>query len=47
LSKPNGGGYCLKEALGWDDANYRLFQVRHRQKEKYNAMLIDLVEGHT
>lgn len=25
LSKSNGGGYCLKEELGWDDIGYKQF----------------------
>ncbi|KAH7908123.1 hypothetical protein BJ138DRAFT_986033, partial [Hygrophoropsis aurantiaca] len=26
LSKPNNGGYSLKDALGWDDGSYRTMQ---------------------
>ena len=28
LSKPNGGGYTLRDVLGWEDATYREIQVR-------------------
>ena len=28
LSKPNGGGYTLRDVLGWEDAAYQEIQVR-------------------
>ncbi|KAI6143670.1 hypothetical protein BKA82DRAFT_73621, partial [Pisolithus tinctorius] len=28
LSKPNAGGYSLREALGWDGKTYKRVQVR-------------------
>ncbi|KAH7918967.1 hypothetical protein BV22DRAFT_1051384 [Leucogyrophana mollusca] len=28
LSKPNSGGYALKDALGWDEATYKVVQSK-------------------